>query len=328
MYKKIKVGLYGQNGHQIHRKLIDNPNAELVAVCGMKPEAFADNERYQSGKVKIYESLSEMLENKEIDLISLCSPMRAHQAKDAIDCLNAGKHVYSEKPAALSEKELDEILEAERKSGCEFHEMADSIFVEPYWTMSKLVKSGKIGDVVQVYVQKSYPLCAGSRPQDEETDGGLIRWVGIHAMRFLEHITGIKVKDVDVVQTHLGNITPDKGLYTASSWSMTLENGGVASACLNYLNPPKFKRWGNEAIRVFGTKGMIEIVDGAQSTAIYANGEFEGEIDISNSDCEDFFGIYIEHLQGKRPMPMSQEDELHPLRVVIRAFEKAKDTNI
>ncbi|MBQ2931229.1 MAG: hypothetical protein IJE62_00075 [Clostridia bacterium] len=115
-------------------------------------------------------------------------------------------------------------------------------------------------------------------------------------MRFLEHITGIKVKNVEVVQTHLGNITPDKGLYTASSWSMTLENGGVAAVCLNYLNPPKFKRWRNESIRVFATKGMIEIVDGAQRTAVYANGEFEGEIDILNSDYEDFFSIYVEYL--------------------------------
>ena len=30
--------------------------------------------------------------------------------------------------------------------------MADSVFVEPYWSVRKLVKSGKIGEVVQVYV--------------------------------------------------------------------------------------------------------------------------------------------------------------------------------
>ncbi len=130
----------------------------------MKPEAFAEDKRYQAGQVKIYETLAKMLGDKELDLISLCSPMCSDQAKDEIDCLNAGKHVYSEKPAALSEKEIDEILEAERKSGCEFHEMSDSIFVEPYWSMSKFVKSGRIGEVVQVYVQKSYPICAGSRP--------------------------------------------------------------------------------------------------------------------------------------------------------------------
>lgn len=44
--------------------------------------------------------------DETLDLISLCSPSRKNQAKDAIECLRAGKHVYAEKPAAFSEKEL------------------------------------------------------------------------------------------------------------------------------------------------------------------------------------------------------------------------------
>lgn len=319
---KIKVALYGGNGHQIHNKLLNHPDAQLVAVCSLKD---AQMEAVKGENPKVYDSLSEMLKDEEIDLVSLCSPMREDQARDAIECLKAGKHVYSEKPAALSEKDLDEILEVSKKTGCEFHEFADTVFDEPYWSMKKLVQSGKIGEVVQVYVQKSYPLNAALRPQNEEKDGGLIRWVGIHAIRFIEHITGVKVSEAKVFQTHKGNIDESSGLFTASSWAMKLENGGVASACVNYLHPKRgFGQHGNESVRVFGTEGMIEITDGARHSHIYTLTEDEGEISTEGSDCKDFFDLYLEHLRYGNQMPMTLEDELHPLRVVIRAFDNAE----
>lgn len=325
MEKKIKIGLYGSNGHQIHKKLINHKNAELVAVCNIDKSFFTFENGYAPDNIKFYDTLEEMLVDDSIDLISLCSPKREVQARDAIICLNAKKHVYAEKPAAFSIEDLENILQAARENDRCFHEYADTVFFEPYWALRKAILSGTIGDVVQVYAQKSYPLRAAARPQDEVTDGGLIRWVGIHAIRFIEHITGIKVKDVTVFQTHKGNIDENKGLYTASSWAMSLENGGVASACVNYLNPKGgFGQWGNESVRIFGTEGMAEITDGGRNSHIYTLTEDLGEINCENSDCEDFFDIYIEHLLGKRPMPLSLKDELHPLKIVINAFNNVK----
>ncbi len=323
MKKKLRIGLYGQNGHQIHEKLYCHTDAELAAVCNVSSEYLSEVEKGCNQKITVYDTLDDMLKDESIDFISLCSPIRADQENDAIKCLLAGKHVYAEKPAAFSEEGLERILKIAKETGYEFHEMADSIFIEPYWTAQKLVKSGKFGEIVQVYVQKSYPLNVNIRPQNEETDGGLVRQAGIHAIRFLEHITGLQVETVKVYQTHLGNIKTD-GLYTASSWAMTLNNGGVASACINYLNPKGFGRWGNESVRIFGTDGMLEIVDGARKTHIYTQQTDEGEINISESDCQDFFDLLVQHLLYGSQMPMPQEEELHPLRVVIRAFDSAE----
>lgn len=320
MKDKIRVGLFGTNGHQILHKLKNHPDAELAAVAGFPVstvEGLADT-------VEVYESLEDMLEDPEIDVVSLCSPIRSNQGADAVACLKAGKHVYAEKPGAHSEQELKVILQTAQETRKEFHEMADTIFHEPYWSVRKLVQSGKLGTVVQVYVQKSYPLRPWTRPQDEDTDGGLIRWVGIHGIRFLEHITGLRVVDVRVFQTHLGNKDPDKGLFTASSWAMTLENGGVATMCANYLNPKSFPTWGNETVRVFGTEGMVEVTDGGTHTHWYAPQEDMGSIDVSGSECKDFFDCYMTHLRHGEPMPMDLAEELHPLHVVLRAFEAAQ----
>lgn len=319
--KTIHVGIYGDNGHQIHDKLKRISGAKLTAIC--VPDGLAKRLTRQDPQLKVYPSLSDMLADDGIDLISLCSPVRRQQEADAIASLNAKKHVYAEKPAAFTEAGLDRILTAAKENGVEFHEMADTVFYEPYWSMRKLIREGMIGKVVQVYAQKSYPSRFDSRPQDEETDGGLIRWVGIHAVRFIEHITGIPVKKVFAYETHLGNTAaPEGGLFTAASLAMSLENGGVASVCLNYLNPQSFDGWGNECVRVFGDRGMMEATDGGKRTHLYT-ANVSGEIDCQDSDCEDYLQLLIRHLQTGAPMPMTIEEELHPLRVVIRAKEQA-----
>ena len=53
-------------------------------------------------------------------------------------------------------------------------------------------------------MQKSYPLNAHVRPQNEETDEGLIRQAGIHAIRFLEHITGLEVENAKCISWSSG----------------------------------------------------------------------------------------------------------------------------
>lgn len=330
MEGKLQIGIHGMNGHQIHMRLREHPDGQIAAVC-MTAEQWKNLENSIPNWVNIprYDSLPEMLSGTKLDMVSLCSPKRAHQERDAILCLEAGCHVYAEKPAVLSEEGLDRVLATAKRCGREFHEIADTVFYEPFWTMRQLVQGGKIGQVVQVYAQKSYPMNPGKRPQDEETDGGLIRWVGIHGVRFIEHITGLYVTDVEAMETHLGNAelngADDKtGLYTAASLQMRLSNGGLATLCMNYLNPRCFPSWGNEHVRIFGTGGMMEITDGGRHSHIYTDRD-EGEIDVTGSTCVDFLDLLLRHLRYGEAMPMTLEEELHPLRVVIRGEKEIRN---
>ncbi len=318
--KKIRIGLYGTNGHQIQGKLKNHPDGEIAAVAGWNEEAWKKLPDFEN--IPRYETLADMLAAGGLDMVSLCSPKRAEQEEDAIACLRAGCHVYAEKPAVLTEAGLDRVLAMAKQVGKEYHEIADTVFYEPWWCLRQTVRSGKIGEVVQVYAQKSYPL-GNSRPQDEETDGGLIRWVGIHAMRFIEHITGLQVSDVSAIETHLGNVTPTSGLFTAAVLSMTLENGGVAAICMNYLNPKGFPGWGNEHVRIFGTDGMAEITDGGKATHVYTDRD-QGEMQ-PDGTCRDYLDWILAHLRLGEKLPLTEEEEFHPLRVVIRAKEKAVD---
>jgi predicted dehydrogenase len=320
---KIGVGLFGNNGgHQIHGELVNHPDAKVVAIAAMDrklltPEQQADTE------IMNYETLEDMLRDERVQVVSLCSPRRANQVHEAILCMTQGKHVYAEKPCALNEGDLDRLLETAKESGCQFREMAGTGFQQPYLAIRNTVQSGTIGEVVQVFAQKSYPYHDG-RPQDEAIDGGLIGQNGIHAIRFVEHVACVKIKDIHAIETKLGNPYGDGGLHMAASMMMELANGGVASIIANYLNVKGFGSWGNEHLRIFGTKGFIECVDGGARTRLVVGDHDMGPVDTSEPE-QSYFGMFMNSLLGKAEMPLTLEDELHCTRMAIRAKRSAHE---
>ncbi len=308
--KRIRVGVYGVNGHQIHRALEAHPLAVLTAVA-----AFPDADC--PAVCRRYDSLDAMLGDPEIDLVSLCSPRRADQAADAVKCLKAGKHVYAEKPSALTEAGLDAIIATTRETGFQFHEMGGSVMGHPYQEMKAEIQAGTIGTVVQVLAQKSYPW-GDWRPADESIDGGLALQVGIYVARFVEQVACVRIASMAMVETTLGNPIPGSDCRRAASFLMRLENGGVASGIANYLNPIQSRCWGYEILRIFGTKGVIESnADGSLARVLPLGGTPRDLVILEKSKT--CFDLFVENLLGGQPMPMSLEEELRPTRWVVKA---------
>ena len=312
---KTSIGLYGVNGHQIQANLIGHPLGECVAAAAIERAALPVPLR-DDPNLSIYPSLEGLLQDERVELISLCSPRRADQAHEAICCLEAGKHVYAEKPCATQEADLDAILAAAQRTGRQFHEMAGTAFLQPYLAMRRVVQSGVLGRIVQVLAQKSYPY-HDQRPQDEDVDGGLLLQVGVHAARFIEHVAGLKILSLDAVETSLGNPQP-VDLRMAVSLTARLEGGAVACIALNYLNQLSFGQWGNESLRIFGTQGFVEAVDGGTRTHLVLKDEDRGPL-LLEEPGQDYLDLYLKLLLGLGEMPLSLEDELHPTRMLIRA---------
>ena len=316
--KAIGIGIYGMNGHQILTATAGNGMGRVVAAAGMGREALPDGVR---DGVVIHGTLEEMLRDSRVELVSLCSPRRRDQAAHAILALRAGKHVYAEKPCAMEEAELDATLEAAKESGRIFREMAGTAFQQPYFAMREIVSAGRIGTVVQVVCEKSYPMHDG-RPQDEEIDGGLIGQNAIHAVRMVEHVAGVRVRTVEAMETGLGNPALGGGLRTAACLMMALENGGVASAAANYLNPSGTGVWGDELLRIHGTLGLVESLRGGRETRLVSGETDHGAIDVTGPGV-DYLEALLGTIRGEREMPLTLEEELSPTRWVIRAKRDA-----
>ena len=142
-----KVGVIGAGGMlQYHAAGFRQAHAEIVAVADPAPGA-AKKAAEKWGIPHHYESVDAMLKDRpELQAVSVIVPNKFH-APLAIKCLNAGKHVFCEKPPALSAPEVLEIIaaakQAERKVMFNFNNRARP----ESQAMMKYVEQGQVGKI-------------------------------------------------------------------------------------------------------------------------------------------------------------------------------------
>jgi len=100
----------------LHRRgYVDNPDAELYAICDPDP-ATLQRRRVEWGVAQCYSSLDELLADPSVDAIEILTPQLLHEEM-VIKSLEAGKHVSVQKPMTTSLKSADRMLAAAKKSG-------------------------------------------------------------------------------------------------------------------------------------------------------------------------------------------------------------------
>lgn len=323
---EIKIAFYGTNGHQISYLVKDLRRARLVGVAGVEEEAF---EKWKSempdayAHAGLFGSLDDLLEKSGAELVSICSPRRDAQHLDIVEALEAGLHVYAEKPLATTLEGLASIEEAARRTGREVRSMTGTIYEAPFRAMRQLVAEGKLGTLVQVFAQKSYPYHDG-RPQDRGIDGGLIQQAGIHAVGFVRFVTGLEFDEVFAMDTTRGNPHPGE-LQIAAQVVARLSGDVLCTLVCNYCNPPGIGFWGNDQVRVHGTGGMAELTDGGTRSMLAVGKEKPAPLptDIVEGGYPDLLEDFINHLLDGTEMLLSQDGSFTNTRVVNVMQESA-----
>lgn len=120
---KLRFGVAGTN--TITDKFLEgamlDPRFELTAVCSRSLEKAAAFGAKYGGRAKAFSSIAEMAESDCVDAIYIAVPNSLHAEYSTV-CIEAGKHVLCEKPAASNAKELRGVLAAARKHGVAFME--------------------------------------------------------------------------------------------------------------------------------------------------------------------------------------------------------------
>ncbi len=318
---RLRIGLYGMRGHQLPFRLPETVRADIAAVVYDDPARTRDT----PANVRRHPDLDALLADPTVGLVSLCSARRSEQADHARRCLEAGKHVLAEKPCAFDNATLDSLLATARRADRKLFEMADAELAAPVQAIRRLTDAGALGEIVQVQAQKSYPW-HDRRPQDGNVDGGLVRQVGIHAVRFIHGATGRRIVRARGTATALGNPGSDGDLRMAASFAIELDNGGVGTIALNYLNPSTFGVWGNDQLRVFGTKGMAESVDGFRRHALFLPERGSAtDLPVPN-DLPDPLHLrhVVDHLLDGTSMPVPHEEEMAMTRAMLALHEAAE----
>ena len=96
---KVRIGLIGSGiiGHYDTDTALKVEGVELVAVCDLYTGRLDRAKEKWGSQIYITRDYRELLAKKDVDAVLICTPDHWHQ-KIAIDAMNAGKHVYCEKP--------------------------------------------------------------------------------------------------------------------------------------------------------------------------------------------------------------------------------------
>jgi predicted dehydrogenase len=94
--------------------------------------------------IRTYETLDEMLKDPAVDLVDLCLPPNLH-AEATIQSLAAGKHVFVEKPMALTTAECDRMVKAAKKAKRQIFVGHVLPFVPEYVEARRIIDAGKHG---------------------------------------------------------------------------------------------------------------------------------------------------------------------------------------
>jgi len=304
----IGIGLFGGNGHQL---AIDQHlrGGRVVATCALPG---------MTGPVRQHADVADLLADPEVTLVAICAPRRDTQAVVIRQALLAGKHVYAEKPCVMTHSDLAELMALATDRGCELFDMGGSADEAPYAAIAPVIADGQIGTVGQIVVRKSYPY-AEWRPQDEGIDGGLIMQSGIHAVRFIEHLTASSIVQISAIDSQIGNPHRGGALRMAVSMQARLQGGAVASVVANYYHRQGQSVWGDDEVRVYGSDGYV-VVNGREGAVLVKDDQ---RISMACDPQPPYIQRVIDVLGGVAPRPRAMAHDLHATHVVIAARASA-----
>ncbi|WP_461257801.1 Gfo/Idh/MocA family protein [Treponema sp. R80B11-R83G3] len=145
------IGTGGISQQHINSFLAFPSRCKITCLVDIFPEKAEKKNADNKLGAKVSSSYKEILNNPDIDLVSICTPPFCH-AEAVIDFLNAGKNVIVEKPMANSLEECDAMLDTAKKSGKVFSVIAQNRFRDPISNLKKVLDSGLIGKVVHAQV--------------------------------------------------------------------------------------------------------------------------------------------------------------------------------
>jgi len=157
--KKVKIaivgigaisGIYLKNITQLFREL------ELVGIYDLIP-SLAEDARKEYNVTKIYNSLQELMDDEQVQIVlNLTRPAEHFKITKAL--LEAGKHVYSEKPLAETYEEGKELLALAKEKGLLLGGAPDTFLGAGIQTCRKLIDSGFIGEPIGA---AAFMICHG-----------------------------------------------------------------------------------------------------------------------------------------------------------------------
>ena len=327
---RLRIGVIGLGWFgEIHcDTIVGIPNLELGALCTRSPDGLADlAQKFHVGKT--YRDYREMIADPEIDAVSIVTMWDQH-TEPAIAALDAGKHVFLEKPMASTVADCRKIIEAAKRSKgilqighiCRFN---------PRYRMAKqAIDAGRIGKIVAMSSRRNIP--AAWTPEILNKIGPIVG-DAIHDTDLMLWFTGDRI-----VSTYAQTVDV-RGLKHPDIGQTMYRFAGGASATLEtvWCMPEKTPFDIDERMSIIGTEGIIHIQDTFPNLGIVSSDKlhspdttywpsFDG---VRGGALRDEFAYFAGcALTGTTPAIGRPEDAAAALEATLAAEESARTGNV
>lgn len=151
---QLRIGMIGVAGRGGLWRSWHQPNGRSVIVGGadINPAHLEKFSKDHGGAPFITSDYSQLISRDDIDAIAVTSPDFCHD-EHAVAALRAGKHVFCEKPLAITIEGCDHILETWRHSGKQLMVGFNMRYMNIFRSMKEIIESGVIGEVKAVWVR-------------------------------------------------------------------------------------------------------------------------------------------------------------------------------
>lgn len=265
---RIKWGVIGAGGIARRRTIPEG----IAPACNAALESVYDVDAKVNAEVasqygaKAAASIDELL-GSGVAAVYVATPADMHR-EQVLRCIQAGKHVLSEKPLGLSVEEAEEMLAAARKAGVQLGTALMMRFHSQHREALRLIEEGKLGRPVYARAQLScwYPPMEGAWRQDPARGGGgsLID-MGGHCIDLLEMFFG----PVTRVSCFINRTVHSYRSEDSAVVLLSFANGAMATVDAFFCIPDEAS---DNVLELYGSRGCIlakgTIGQGARGTMI------------------------------------------------------------
>lgn len=187
----------GRLGGRYIRSVNASPDAETRIVAEPREEQVSDL-KVEYPEIEFVADYQQVLDRDDIDIVVGTLPHWLHH-RAVIDSLDAGKHVFLEKPMALNTAQCDEMIEAARSN----ERLLMTAHTQRYYgenvKMKEIIESGELGEVFMVNAMWVKPLDPHLRPKwmlEADKGGGMGQMDGSHLIDRLIWLLGDDIYSV------------------------------------------------------------------------------------------------------------------------------------
>ena len=205
----------------------------LVSGHADKAKRVAAENGVPERNIYSYETFDRIADNPEVDVVYVVLPNSMH-AEYSIRAARAGKHVYCEKPMAVTPAECEQMIAAAKKAGRQLG-VGYRLHFEPYnLELCRIARARELGAL------KFIAATAGTIPDPGQwrldkklAGGGSMVDIGIYALQAVRHVLGEEPVSVSA-RLGITDRATFKDIDETLAFSMTFPSGVVASCVSTY----------------------------------------------------------------------------------------------